>query len=492
MKKMISRLSLTIIGLLFLGTATANAQPAPNYSYIYGIGNDGVLKWYRHTGAATGAGLETPGAWLGANEVGTGWNGFESVFPGGLNTIYLIRADGRLEWRQHKGARDGLKQWEEGKTVGRGWNGFKQVFSVGGGIIYVIEPGGKLRWYKHNGYQTGAGMETPGAWEGPKEVGRGWADFKQVFPGGNGIIYAITQDGKLRWYKHNGYLSGAGMETSGAWEGPNEVGRGWADFQNVFSAGNGIIYAITQEGKLIWYKHNGYLTGAGMETPGAWENPKEIGRGWGGFVQVFALLPDSPRPQVDSQWSRLGDPSEKKQKGIPGFPSGPWIEDVRVIPGWQLSFSFKSSQSRYHPQLQLSQEPPIFRNGRYTFPVSAANLLFSLKGDRFAVEADALYAQFEFNKTYNYIITVFNDFPADTKRKIEQITDSFVMGSAANPPYVCDQARRFSLGADGSKYNCSPFKCETGRCLKTCKSVNDCVSPTVCDFSGQCIYLRND
>ena len=320
MKKVISRLSLTSIVWLLWGTATPNAQPAPNYSYIYGIGNDGALKWYRHTGAATGAGLETPGAWLGANEVGTGWNGFLSVFPGGLNTIYLIRADGRLEWRQHKGARDGLNQWEEGKTVGRGWNGFKQVFSVGGGIIYVIEPGGKLRWYKHNGYQTGASMETPGAWEGPKEVGRGWADFKQVFPGGNGIIYAITQDGKLRWYKHNGYLTGAGMETPGAWEGPNEVGRGWADFQNVFSAGNGIIYAITQEGKLIWYKHNGYLDGKGLDSPRAWENPKEIGRGWGDFLQVFALLPGSSPISRTPSSSSTSSNSDSASDG-PGQPA---------------------------------------------------------------------------------------------------------------------------------------------------------------------------
>jgi hypothetical protein len=27
---------------------------------------------------------------------------------------------------------------------------------------------------------TGAGLETPGAWEGPKEVGTGWQGFKQV------------------------------------------------------------------------------------------------------------------------------------------------------------------------------------------------------------------------------------------------------------------------------------------------------------------------
>jgi hypothetical protein len=193
-------------------------------------------------------------------------------------------------------------------------------------------------------------------------------------------------------------------------------------------------------------------------------------------------------PQVDSKWSRSGDPLEKNRKGIPGFPSGPWIEDVRVVSGWHLIVSFKSSQSRYLPELQLSTAPPVFQNGRYTFPLSAANWLFSLTGERFTIEKDPLLAQFEFGKTYYYVITVFNDFPADPKRKIEQFTDSFVMGNAANPPYVCDEARRFALGADGSKYDCKPYKCETGRCMSTCKSVDDCLAPTVCDFSGQCVY----
>lgn len=306
-----------VVLLLIAAATTTNAQNQAKTSYIYGIGSDGKLMWYRHNGADRGLGLETAGAWLGANEVGSGWSGFLSVFPGGQHTIYLIRPDGMLEWRQHQGARAGLNEWGNGKTVGRGWNGFKQVFSAGGGILYVIETGGKLRWYKHNGYQTGAGMETPGAWEGPKEVGRGWADFKLVFPGGNGVIYAITHDGKLLWYRHNGYQTGTGLETPGAWEGSREVGRGWADFKNVFSAGDGIIYAITQEGKLIWYKHNGYLNGRGLENADAWENPKEVGRGWGKFVEVFALLPGSapeqPMPSSGASVGNIGGDSFDKR-----------------------------------------------------------------------------------------------------------------------------------------------------------------------------------
>jgi hypothetical protein len=323
MERIASMLTRVLIVTLLCAAAvtTGKSQEQAKISTIYGINNDGMLKWYRHDGAATGAGLETAAAWQGPNNVGGGWNDYESVFPGGANIIYGIKADGTLEWRQHQGVRAGSDQWGEAKAVGRGWGNFKQVFSGGEGIIYAITQEGKLLWYKHNAYLTGAGLETPGAWADTKEVGHSWGVFKQVFPGGNGVIYAITQDGKLLWYRHNAYRTGDGLATPGAWSGRKEVGHGWGIFKQVFSSGGGIIYAITQEGKLRWYRHRAFLTGAGLETPGSWEGPKEVGHSWGVFPQVFALLPGfssyaaEPQPgtsdAVDSD-SR-GGPLEKKR-----------------------------------------------------------------------------------------------------------------------------------------------------------------------------------
>lgn len=161
-------------------------------------------------------------------------------------------------------------------------------------VIYVIQSDGTLRWYRHLAYRTGEGLETAGAWAGPKNVGRGWSGYKHVFSGGEGVIYVIANDGTLKWYRHKAYLTGDGLDTTGAWEGPKNVGRGWSDVQQVFSSGNGVIYAITPDGKLWWYRHHGYLKGEGLETPGAWEGRKEVGRGWGELTNVFALLPGTP------------------------------------------------------------------------------------------------------------------------------------------------------------------------------------------------------
>jgi hypothetical protein len=56
-------------------------------------------------------------------------------------------------------------------------------------------------------------------WTGSKEIGRGWGDFKQIIPMGDGVIYTITQNGNLEWRKHVGYLDGRGLESPGTWEG---------------------------------------------------------------------------------------------------------------------------------------------------------------------------------------------------------------------------------------------------------------------------------
>jgi hypothetical protein len=277
------------------------APPGPTIvpAFIYGIDADGRLQWYRHDGARTGLGFQTPGAWQGARPVGRGWNDVKRVFPGGGNIIYAITADGTLKWYQHNGFNTGLglesaSSWTSSKNVGRGWDGFVDVFSAGEGVIYLIQPDGTLKWHRHLAYRTGEGLETPGAWATSRNVGRGWAGYKHVFSGGNGVIYAIANDGTLKWLRHKAYRTGEGLETPGAWEGPKNVGRGWGDVQQVFSPGDGIIYAIMADGTLRWFKHVGYLEGRGVESAGAWEGPKDVGRGWAELTNVFALLPRAP------------------------------------------------------------------------------------------------------------------------------------------------------------------------------------------------------
>lgn len=298
MERIFSKLKYICVVFL-LGTAAATiskAQTAPLVSYIYAIDNAGGMKWYRHDGAATGA-----ATWHGPNDIAAGWQQYNRVFPGNANIIYGITSDGSLTWHTHKGFRagtglhsgpDAFTAWSDTKVVGHDWGNFINVFSGGGGIIYAITQEGKLWWYRHIDDANGVK-----AFEGPKEVGSEWDRYKQVFPGGDGIIYAITQDGSLLWFRHIDYANGAK-----AFEGPRVIGRGWDSFKTAFSAGQGVIYAITEDGKLQWQKYDGYLSAGGSDT---WQGPTEVAFGWGSFTKVFALLPSLPESSMSSSAGRL-------------------------------------------------------------------------------------------------------------------------------------------------------------------------------------------
>lgn len=271
-----------------VSTAPARQPAAPpideaHPAILYGIGADGVLRWYRHNGATTGAGIGVPGSWAGARNVSGNWAGYKQVFTGGNGVIYGITQDGKLIWSRHIGFLTGQGSdepgaWEEAREVSSDFGQYRKVFSAGDGVIYAIADDGQLLWFRHVGFADG----TP-SWEGPIPVAAGWGDYELVFSGARGVIYAAGADGILKWTKHVGFETGAAE-----WQGPKDVGRGWNGLRTAFSAGGGIIYSIAPDGILRWYRHNGYLDGAGLESAGSWEARTDVGRGWNSFATVIA------------------------------------------------------------------------------------------------------------------------------------------------------------------------------------------------------------
>jgi hypothetical protein len=104
------------------------------------------------------------------------------------------------------------------------------------------------------------------------------AGLKQVFAGGNGVVYAILDNGDLMWYRHDGRGDGTGR-----WTGPKKVGNGW-DVKQVFSGGDGVIYAVTHTGDLMWYRHDGRGDGTFRWAADA---GKKVGNGWGCEAGLF-------------------------------------------------------------------------------------------------------------------------------------------------------------------------------------------------------------
>ncbi len=295
---------------------TVSQGPLPtslDQGVIYAVTQDDRLLWYRHTGIADGrdawAGhLPVPAGQL-DGQIGVGWN-FKHVFSGGNGIIYAVTQDNRLLWYDHSAFADGQNSFtappdltdaqKQAKKVpgqiGEGWD-FRQVFSGGNGVIYAVTQDYRLLWYRHTAFATGEDAWAPhlpvakGRLDG--QIGEGW-NFKHVFSGGMGVIYAVTQDNRLLWYRHTGFVDG-----SDAWAPhlpvpkghlDGQIGEGW-DFKQVFSGGDGVIYAVTHDYRLLWYNHTGSSDGRDAWAPHlpvpAGRLDGQVGEGWN-FKQVFS------------------------------------------------------------------------------------------------------------------------------------------------------------------------------------------------------------
>jgi phospholipase C len=170
-------------------------------------------------------------------------------------------------------ARNGTGQVADPSVIGLGgWQNFKSVFSGGNGVIYAVDQKGELLLYRDK-TQDGTGDVA-----NPTVVSvSGWQDFKTVFSGGDGIIYAIDQKGRLLFHRDNT------RDGNGAVSGPSVIGlSGWQDFMFLFSGGEGSIYAVDQKGRLLFFRD------ARRNGTGDVANPKIIGqRGWQDFKSVF-------------------------------------------------------------------------------------------------------------------------------------------------------------------------------------------------------------
>ncbi|RYX83329.1 hypothetical protein EON83_15005 [bacterium] len=269
---------------------------------LYTVNKNGYLEWHKHSmkvGIVTVPGSKVRKRGLihsmtAPKKIGMGW-GMRQVFPGTEHTIYGISNDGTLRWFRHDGYETGKYDWAQDTVVGSGWNNFRKVISMDKGVLYAWSANGELRWYKHNQYTYGGGGEF--GWEQNQLVGKHW-NFQDVFGGGNGVIYAVTEDGKLMWYRHRNYLSAVPTSEDNpqvwqqSWDGPKQIGSGWDQFTNIFSPGNGEIYAIKPTGELMYYQHLGWRTGA-MK----WGVNAVVAKGWGDYDTVFARVKTGDRPR---------------------------------------------------------------------------------------------------------------------------------------------------------------------------------------------------
>ena len=267
---------------------------------VLAIKTDGDLLWYRYEG--DGEADQTGGTgWASnsSNPIGRGWQNFRQVLSIGDGVVLAIKPDGDLLWYRYEGDGEadqtGGTGWASNSSnpIGRGWQNFRQVLSIGDGVVLAIKPDGDLLWYRYEG--DGEADQTGGtgwASNSSNPIGRGWQNFRQVLSIGDGVVLAIKPDGDLLWYRYEG--DGEADQTGGtgwASNSSNPIGRGWQNFRQVLSIGDGVVLAIKPDGDLLWYRYEG--DGEADQTGGtgwASNSSNPIGRGWQNFRQVLSGL----------------------------------------------------------------------------------------------------------------------------------------------------------------------------------------------------------
>lgn len=139
---------------------------------------DGSSRWAANNGAIVGKRWDTFAT------VFSGGNGMiyaiTPVVAAHLDSSgnFVPASGGDLKWYRHTGAATGTFDWDSksGAVVGKGWGGLKRVFSGGDGVIYTIDSNDQLHWYRHDGYTNGT---FTWAANSGAVVGWGWT-FNQI------------------------------------------------------------------------------------------------------------------------------------------------------------------------------------------------------------------------------------------------------------------------------------------------------------------------
>ncbi|MET3466748.1 VCBS repeat-containing protein [Microbacterium sp. BDGP8] len=241
--------------------------------------NDGALHLYRGTG----------GGLAHVAPVGSGWGGMVSLAGPGAPVVSPpfvrdIDGDGGADvlavappgLTLYRG--DGRGGWAGTLSLATDWPAGAKLVSLGdfSGTGHVdvarIEPNGRF-------------VLLPGAGDGrvgpPRSIGNGWGTFTSVIGGidfdGDGHVDVIARDsaGRLLLYRGDG---------AGGWlGGGQQIGRGWGGFVDLTVvgdfAGDGTadILARSTDGRLWLYSAQG---------DGTWTPGRVVGRGWSGMTSL--------------------------------------------------------------------------------------------------------------------------------------------------------------------------------------------------------------
>jgi M6 family metalloprotease-like protein len=261
-------------------------------------------------------------------------------------------------------AGDGVCIWRVTRSSGLAAHLGAPDLSLGGSRVWSV--GSRtptLHW--EDGTSTGRLLAVSAAGDGALSVAwkeahaaLGTSRHLELFYGGNGstfadsglpsvgVFYGVTSNGDLEWNRYLGHGTPVDDPQSAQDWMPNTgnlIGRGFGAMRHVFACGNGVVMAVHTNGHLHWYRYDGSgepdVTGAQGWAP---NSGNVIGRGWDGFVKIFAMPqagPASNQMQIfgvaangDLHWFSYSGSGEADPTGALGWHPN---SGNRVGRGWQ-------------------------------------------------------------------------------------------------------------------------------------------------------------
>lgn len=215
---------------------------------ILAVHPNGNLHWYCYQGNGESDVTGSAG-WHSnsGNVIGNGWAGLRDLFvfpqagrPSNHLKLLAVMPNGDLRWYSYHGNGEhdptGTLGWHpnSGNTVGNGWQGLLHLHGSGN-VVFAVRENGDLLWYSYSGQGEHDPTGTAG-WHpnSGNAIGNGWNGLRHIFGGTSDagrfghVIYAVDQNGALRWYRYegNGEVDQSGV-AGWAPNSGNIIGNDW-------------------------------------------------------------------------------------------------------------------------------------------------------------------------------------------------------------------------------------------------------------------------
>ena len=258
---------------------------------FYGIMPNGDIHWHQLVGGGDGSPRWTVGS---GTKIGSGFGVYNRVFsPCGSGILYAVKPNGDLHIYIHQNTESPTSQWDpmSGRKLSYGWDALRRILAVSA-VFYADKPNGDVLWYLVYNWASSPPMAA--ALDIGRKVFTGWQRFDAVFgdlvssgagSGGPAVFYGREPNGDLYWNRHDDWFEGTPALGGGGWR---KVGDGWNIYCRLMTGSvvetYAIVYGLTHDGVLRWYRHDGALTGTPTWT--AADGGRKVGEGFDRYAHL--------------------------------------------------------------------------------------------------------------------------------------------------------------------------------------------------------------